>query len=146
MSLCLGKGSRWGPGIWSPSPRTHALSNGMNFMSRPLKNEPRDQQLNLSLTVSELENIRKRAASLGLRPAHFGRALLLDAKKSHPSVMPARPDEANPLIRLIYNQLIRLGSNLNQMVRHLHRTGDPLPADLEPLLKDIRAILARLPQ
>ena len=115
-------------------------------MSRPLKNEPRDQQLNLSLTVSELETIRKRAAALGLRPAHFGRALLLDAKKSHPSVVPARADEANPLIRLIYSQLVRLGSNLNQIVRHLHRTGDPLPADLEPLLKDIRAILARLPQ
>jgi hypothetical protein len=29
------------------------------------------------------------------------------------------------------------------MIRHLHRTGDPLPADLEPLLKDIRQILAR---
>ena len=27
------------------------------------------------------------------------------------------------------------------MVRHLHRTGDPLPADLEPLLKDIRQIM-----
>ena len=113
-------------------------------MSRPLKNEPRDQQLNLSLTVSELENIRNRAATLGLRPAHFGRALLLDTKISHPSAMPARPSEANPLIRLIYSQLIRLGSNLNQMVRHLHRTGDPLPADLEPLLKDIRQVIARV--
>jgi hypothetical protein len=32
---------------------------------------------------------------------------------------------------------------LNQMVRHLHATGDPLPADLEPLLRDIRQILTR---
>jgi hypothetical protein len=29
------------------------------------------------------------------------------------------------------------------MVRHLHQTGDPLPADLEPLLNDIRRIIAR---
>jgi hypothetical protein len=29
------------------------------------------------------------------------------------------------------------------MVRHLHRTGDPPPADLEPLLRDIRDIIAR---
>ena len=146
MSLCLGKGSRWGPGRWSPNPRTHALSHGFTIMGRPLKNEPRDQQLNLSLTASELDGIRRRAAALGLRPAHFGRALLLKDRKSPPSVMPAQRDEPNPLIRLIYNQLIRLGSNLNQMMRHVHRTGDPLPADLEPLLKDIRAILARLPQ
>ena len=54
--------------------------------------------------------------------------------------MPPERDEANPLIQLIYGQLVRLGNNLNQMVRHLHRTGDPLPADLEPLLKDIRHI------
>ena len=45
--------------------------------------------------------------------------------------------------RLIYAQLVRLGNNLNQMVRHLHRTGDPLPADLEPLLADIRQLIAR---
>jgi hypothetical protein len=45
---------------------------------------------------------------------------------------------------LIYGQLARLGNNLNQMVRHLHQTGDPLPADLEPLLKDIRRIIARV--
>jgi hypothetical protein len=42
-----------------------------------------------------------------------------------------------------YGQLARLGNNLNQMVRHLHQTGDPLPADLEPLLTDIRRIIAR---
>jgi hypothetical protein len=29
-------------------------------------------------------------------------------------------------------------------VRHLHHTGDPLPPDLEPLLKDIRHMLAKV--
>ena|GEM_PF-4540712 len=37
--------------------------------------------------------------------------------------------------RLVHAQLSRLGNNLNQMVRHLHQTGDPLPTDLEHLLK-----------
>lgn len=107
-------------------------------MGRPKAKEPRGEQLNLSFTVHELEGIRQRAHSLGLRPSHFGRALLL---KPHTSVTSERE---NGLYRLIHQQLIRIGNNLNQMVRHLHQTGDPLPADLEPLLNDIRALVARL--
>jgi Bacterial mobilisation protein (MobC) len=109
-------------------------------MGRPRTSEPRSHQLNLSLTASELESIEKRAEAVGMRPVHFGRAVLLDQKRQ-PSVNRA-PDGSN-LEHLIYGQLSRLGNNLNQMVRHLHQTGDPLPADLEPLLDDVRRILAR---
>jgi hypothetical protein len=111
-------------------------------MGRPTTSEPRSRQLNLSLTESELESIRRRAAVLGMRPAHFGRAMLLD-EKHKPAITPA-PE--NTTDQLIYGQLVRLGNNLNQMVRHLHQTGDPLPPDLEPLLRDIRAIIARGPR
>jgi hypothetical protein len=111
-------------------------------MGRPTKSEPRDRQLNFSLTASELESIRHRAAAVGMRPVHFGRSLLLGQNSNGPS---ASQPESN-VGRLIYAQLVRLGNNLNQMVRHLHETGDPLPADLEPLLRDIRQIIARRPQ
>ena len=50
-------------------------------MGRPRKSEPRDQQLNLSLTASELESIKRRAQAVGMRPVHFGRALLLDENR-----------------------------------------------------------------
>jgi hypothetical protein len=109
-------------------------------MGRPRTSEPRDRQFNLSLTGRELESIKRRAQALGMRPVHFGRALLLDAKRT--IAARNRPDDT--MQRLIYGQLARLGNNLNQMVRHLHRTGDPLPADLEPLLKDIRQIISRV--
>lgn len=108
-------------------------------MGRPRKSEPRSQQLNLSLTASELERIRQRAHAVGMRPVHFGRALLLEQSNEGPT----KRETSSNLERLIYGQLARLGNNLNQMVRHLHRTGDPLPPDLEPLLKDIRQIIAR---
>jgi hypothetical protein len=108
-------------------------------MGRPNKSEPRCEQLNLSLTAGELESITRRAQALGMRPVHFGRALLLDQDRT--LTIKREPD--SNIERLIYGQLVRLGNNLNQMVRHLHRTGDPLPADLEPLLKDIRQIIAR---
>lgn len=111
-------------------------------MGRPRKSEIRDRQLNLSLTASELESIRRRAEAVGMRPAHFGRALLLDQSRK----LAVKGGPGSNLDRLIYGQLVRLGSNLNQMVRHLHRTGDPLPADLAPLLNDIRQTLARVPK
>jgi hypothetical protein len=109
-------------------------------MGRPKKTEPRDRQFNLCLTASEFESIRRRAEVVGMRPVHFGRALLLD-----PVSKPTRArDEADNINRLIFTQLARLGNNLNQLMRHLHATGDPLPPDLEPLLRDIRQTLARV--
>jgi hypothetical protein len=108
-------------------------------MGRPKKKtEPRDKQLNLSLTTTEFDNLCQRARAIGMRPVHFGRALVLDQSR-----MLAKNTPTSNADRLIYGQLVRMGNNLNQMVRHLHRTGDPLPADLEPLLTDIRQIIAR---
>jgi hypothetical protein len=111
-------------------------------MGRPRKSEPRDRQLNLSLTESELTGLVQRAEAVGMRPVHFGRALLLD--QSRKAGRQAEPD--SNIARLVYSQLVRLGNNLNQLVRHLHKTGDPLPVDLEPLLKDIRQIIATVPK
>ena len=110
-------------------------------MGRPRKSEPRCEQLNLSLTTYELESIRRRAEAVGMRPVHFGRALLLDHR-----TLAIKREPSGHIERLIYGQLVRVGNNLNQMVRHLHRTGDPLPADLDPLLKDIRQMIARVPR
>jgi hypothetical protein len=106
-------------------------------MGRPTKAEPRCEQLNLSLTASELDSIKKRAHAVGMRPVHFSRILVLDEQAS------GKRQQFLNVGRLVYGQLVRLGNNLNQLVRHLHRTGDPLPADLEPLLTDIRQIIAR---
>jgi hypothetical protein len=111
-------------------------------MARPRISEPRSRQLNLHFTVCELETISKRAHALGMRPVHFGRNVLLGQS----GVAASKTEPANNMPRLIYAQLARLGNNLNQMVRHLHQTGDPLPADLEPLLNDIRRIISRLPE
>jgi hypothetical protein len=139
MSFCLAaKGSRWGP-VGGPQAPGRMRSAKETKMGRPKKTEPRDKQLNLSLTGSELESIKRRAYALGMRPVHFGRAILLDEKQK---IAVTRETNDN-ISRLIYSQISRLGNNLNQLLRHLHQTGDPLPADLEPLLRDIRQIIAR---
>lgn len=111
-------------------------------MGRPRKSESRSEQLNMSLTASELESVKRRAQAVGMRPVHFGRALLIDPSRKQTLTR----DHDSNVRRMVYGQLVRIGNNLNQMVRHLHQTGDPLPADLQPLLKDIRQIIARVPQ
>lgn len=108
-------------------------------MGRPKAYEPRVQQLNLSFTQSELESIKLRAQALGMRPAHFGRAMLLDTTSS-----PSNSIDVPAVNRLVHNQLIRLGNNLNQAVRQFYVTGAAMPSDLEPLLADIRSLIARL--
>jgi hypothetical protein len=109
-------------------------------MGRPRKSEPRLQQLNLRLTASELAKIKERAAAISMRPIHFSRAVLF--AEHGPAI--AQHEPVSNGSRLIHSQLVRLGNNLNQMVRHLHHTGDPLPPDLEPLLDDIRRLIARI--
>jgi hypothetical protein len=110
-------------------------------MGRPRTIEPRDRQFNLSLTATEFAGIKRRAEEVGMRPVYFGRLLLLGGADK----AAIRTETERTTARLIYGQLVRLGNNLNQMVRHLHRTGDPLPADLDSLLNDIRKIIARVP-
>jgi hypothetical protein len=107
-------------------------------MARPTKSKPRDRQLNLSLTASEFERIRARAEAIGMRTVHFGRLILLEENRS-----PQKHSAENNTSKLLYIQLVRIGNNLNQLVRHLHRHGNSMPSDLEPLLHDIRQLIGR---
>jgi hypothetical protein len=108
-------------------------------MGRPTTSEPRNKQLNLSLTSNEFESVRLRAKSVGMRPVHFGRAILLDERRK----VAEKCDADNNVRKLIYVQLIRIGNNLNQLVRHLHRHGGALPSELDPLLRDIRRLIMK---
>ena len=105
-------------------------------MARPKISEVRDVQLKLNLTAKECERLVLRAADVGMRPNRFGRALVLSEK-----ILVSRAHVPSTIEKLNYLALSRAGSNLNQMMRYLHRTGAPAPPDLEPLLLDIRRIM-----
>lgn len=105
---------------------------------RPKTSDPRSRQLKLNLTISEFEEIEKRARAVGVRPAHLARTAIFSL-----GTPPSAEPDGSRISRLILDQLRRLGNNLNQLVRHLHQTGDPLPPDLEPLLVDIRNLIAK---
>jgi hypothetical protein len=108
-------------------------------MGRPPKENPRDHQLNLSLTKGELEVVRWRADAAGLRLAEYARAAVLATAP----VRLARATQASGVDRLFVAQLRRLGGNLNVMLRKLHQTGQVHPAGLDALLREIRVHLAR---
>lgn len=120
-------------------PRTHSLSDKTGVMGRPPKDNPRCQQLNLSLTTGELELIRWRADTAGMRLAEYARAALL-------TTTPPRPAQraiGSNVDRLFVAQLRRLGGNLNVMLKKLHQTGQAHPPSLDALLGEIRVHLAR---
>jgi hypothetical protein len=95
--------------------------------------------VNIHLTDGEFAEVASRAAAQGKTPGEYGRGRLL-AGKAEP--LPSRAEaEATHTNRLVQIQLRRLGNLLNQLVRHLHQTGEVLP-EAAPLLRDIRSILS----
>lgn len=108
-------------------------------MGRPQENNKRDRQLNVSLTAQEFERLQRRARTAGMRLVDYGRWLLL---RGAAAPAPQHP-QASVEDRLTYQQLRRLGNNLNQIARRLHAFNESAPPSLEPLLHSIRTILAR---
>jgi hypothetical protein len=106
-------------------------------MSRLVKNNRRNQQLNLSLTEAEINVLRLRAAAAEMRLVDYSRFMLLRKR-----AIPPRPTHLQ-LDQLAYEQLKRLGNNLNQIARVVNATRQPPSPALEALLHDIRAVLNR---
>jgi hypothetical protein len=108
-------------------------------VGRPTKENKRNQQLNLRLTRHELATLLWRAERAGMRLIDYGRWRVLGGEDQ-----PVTPPTATPKAHhLVFGQLKRLGCNLNQMVRFCHATKRPPPAGLQPLLRDIRALINR---
>jgi hypothetical protein len=106
-------------------------------MGRPKQTDPRDRQLNVALTRLELEAIRAQAARAGHRPVEYARAVLLGKNSFEPWDGPPASAE-----RLQLEQLKRIGNNLNQIARMQNTLRVPAPPGLEPLLHDIRRMIA----
>jgi len=109
-------------------------------MARPKSTDPRVRQVNLALTQPEYDLLKARADAVGLRLADYARAQVLNRRVAVERAVAALPT----LDRLAYAHMARIGANLNQAVRQLHRLGLAAPVDLEPLLRDIRALVARV--
>ena len=106
-------------------------------MVRPKQQIRRDRQFNVSLTSREFELLFARAAACCMRPVDYARARLFGMTE------PLAAQSAAHLDPLLLAQLSRLGNNLNQVARHLNTVGGPAPPTLEPLLRNILALINR---
>lgn len=106
-------------------------------MGRPQVSDPRNHQLNFSFTEAEIDLLRRRADEAQMRLVDYGRLVLL-----RKSLVPIIPPAAQ-LDRVTYEQLKRLGNNLNQIARVLNATRALPPSGLDQLLRDIRNVLNR---
>jgi hypothetical protein len=106
-------------------------------MARPEIKEKRDKQFNVAVTLHELELLHARAAAAGMRPADYGRARLFAEWRTS-----ARQAAAPHLDPLLIAGLSRVGNNLNQIARRLNTLDMPTPPSLEPLLQEVRALIA----
>jgi len=108
-------------------------------MARPRQKIKRDRQLNVALTAYERDSLRRRAAEAELCPVDFARWLLLSDRR----VLVRNAPTMSRIERLLHVQWKRIGNNLNQIARRLNAMNIPAPPSLEPLLRDIRALLSR---
>ena|SRR5215207_981755 len=109
-------------------------------MGRPPKEIKRNRQFNVGLTAPEHELLFARAARACMRPVDYGRARLLGQRGGEAAPSGAPAPHLDPLFLV---QLSRLGNNLNQIVRGMNRFQQPAPPSLEPLLQEIRRLIAR---
>lgn len=109
------------------------------MVGRPKAIEKRDRQVNVALTTREYELIRTKADAVGLTLTNFARAALLRRSVAVEAIQAISTTD-----RLTVEALKRIGSNINQIARHMNTHNAPPPADLAPLLSDIRAIVAKV--
>jgi hypothetical protein len=107
-------------------------------MGRPKLHITRDRQFNVGLTATEFTEVQRAARLAGMRPVDYGRAKLLSKPGRIARAVYAVP-QLDPLLLV---QLSRIGNNLNQIARRLNELSLPAEGELEPLLAEIRGILA----
>lgn len=107
-------------------------------MARPKKSEheKRDQRFNLRLTVAEIEHLRAQATTSGVSPHEYARQRVLGHV-----VKPAR----NHVDASVVSELNRIGMNVNQLARSVHR-GRDFQEHWQVLRQQLQATLAKVLQ
>ncbi len=103
------------------------------------KSTVKDRHVSFRLSVEEHFRLMDKAQRSGLSVGDFVRARSLGARKRKPATVTAMSPLPADLDLAI--QLRKIGVNVNQIAHHCNRFQVPPPAELEPLLRDIRRLL-----
>jgi hypothetical protein len=108
-------------------------------MARPKVENKRARKLSVALTEREFDLLKGRADAAQLRLVDYARNALLRRRLAVEAIQAVTPVDRHTL-----EAIRRVGVNLNQAVRQFNAFGHVVPPDLEPLLRDIRAIVAKV--
>lgn len=97
----------------------------------------RNRQLNISLTEAELADVKALAEQASQRLVDYGRARILADRMSRRTA-----DCGSATLRLVYERLGRIGASLHALLRQMEARREPVQPDLQPVLDEIRQILA----
>lgn len=129
-------------------------------MPRPVKENPRDCFMSFRFTEVEITRLHARARASGQTPSAYVRGRLFDTwegdaeppaggelglgDRGQPSgTADPAPPRTRPInqsaLRLLIDQLRRVGTNLNQIAHRMNELRIPPPRDLVMVLDEIRA-------
>jgi hypothetical protein len=110
-------------------------------MARPRQGEVRDCHVGFRLTLEETLALRERAARAGKSLSDYARHAAL-AYRTH-SGGPREAIHPFAMPPATFNEIRRLGVNLNQIAKRLNAQDMPPPPELAPLLAEIHAVLKK---
>ena len=108
-------------------------------MARRKQATTRNKHVSFRLSAEEHFKLVDKAQRSGMSVGDFLRARTLQARKrkAREIEVPVSPPGEVSLV----HQLRKIGVNVNQIAHHCNRFQVPPPAELAPLLSDIRALL-----
>lgn len=104
------------------------------------KRTVKDRHVSFRLSAEEHFRLMDKAQRSGLSVGDFVRARSLGARKRKPATVAAL--SPLPADLDLATQLRKIGVNVNQIAHHCNRFQVPPPADLGPLLAEIRRLLS----
>lgn len=108
-------------------------------MGRKTVENPRNAFMRLRFTARERLAVETAAAAAGMNLSDYARTVLLREKGQTRAATKAKTRMTDPGVEI---QLRRIGVNLNQIAHRLNAQDLPAPAELTPLLTEIRSLLA----
>jgi hypothetical protein len=126
-------------------------------MPRAVKDDPRDCFKTFRFTAGEVTRLEARARARGQTLSTFVRTALLgrDDPESGPSWGSARAPPAaeppapqtrrlDPAMRILIDQVRRVGTNLNQIAHRMNELRIPPPRELTLILDEIRGLVRKV--
>lgn len=115
-------------------------------MARPKQAQIRDQKITVRLTAEEVVQLRERAVKARQSMTDFVRHQVLDGRKMRRAVKTADrqlPNHGAPIaLELpVFQELRRIGVNLNQIARHCHTHQLPPPAGTDTAMAALLALI-----